>query len=73
MSVVTRNIANYVKEKGFNISKMSRDTGVQYNALYSSLLDAERERSLRDDELIAICKFLGINPMDFADESEKGE
>lgn len=71
MSVVTKNLSRYIKDKGFNLSKMSRDTGVPYSALYSSLCDEERERSLRDDELVAVCGFLGVNPMDFADNPEK--
>lgn len=72
MSVVTKNISRYIKEKGFNLSKMSRDTGVPYSALYSSLCDESRERSLRDDELIAICEFISANPMDFAKNSKAG-
>lgn len=49
---------------------MSRETGVPYSALYSSLCDDERERSLRDDEFIAVCSFLNVNPMVFAEEKE---
>lgn len=70
MSAVTRNVSRYVKERGINLSKLSRDTGIAYAALYSSLYDDERDRSLRDDELIAVCSFLKINPMDFADEPD---
>lgn len=71
MSFVTNNIARYVKDKGFNISKISRETGIPYSALYSSLCDEERKRSLRDDEFVAICRFLCINPMDFTDNPDK--
>ncbi|KAI4438828.1 hypothetical protein FMM80_00165 [Schaedlerella arabinosiphila] len=70
MSTVTKKVSNYVRKKGFNLSKMSRETGVPYSALYSSLCDDERERSLRDDEFIAVCNFLNVNPMVFAEEKE---
>lgn len=73
MSCITKSVSRYVKEKRINITGMSRDTGVPYSALYASLCDEERGRSLRDDELVAVCRFLGVNPMDFADESEKGD
>lgn len=68
MSSVTKNVANYVNSMGINISKMSRDTGIPYGQLIVSLRHNDRDRSLRDDELIAICSFLGVNPMDFATE-----
>lgn len=66
MSFVTKNVAEYVNSMGINIAKMSRDTGIPYRQLLSSLKDDGRERSLRDDEMIAICSFLKVNPMDFA-------
>lgn len=66
MSVVTKNVSRYVSEKGFNLSKMSRETGIPYGSLYASLCNGERERDLRDDEFIKICLFAGVNPMDFA-------
>lgn len=68
MSSVTKNVAQYVNEKGINLSKMSRDTGIQYGKLYASLCDTRKDRSLRDDELVKVCKFLGINPMNFANK-----
>ena len=68
MSYVTKNVSRYVKDKKINISGMARDTGLSYQALYTSLCDEERERSLRDDELVTVCKFLGVNPMDFVEE-----
>lgn len=68
MSVVTKNVATYVKEKGINISKMSRDTEIPYAALYTSLCDEERERPLRADELLSVCGYLDIDPRKFATE-----
>ena len=64
---LTRNLSRYVKDKGINISKMSRDTGIPYMALYDSLLNNERDREIRGGELIKVCAFLGVNPMDFAE------
>lgn len=72
---VTKNIANYVRSIGVNLSELSRKSGVEYSALYASLANKERERELRADELTSICTVLRINPMDFADEKagEKDE
>lgn len=70
MSAVTRNVATYVKEKGINISKMSRDTNIPYAALYTSLCDEERERPLRADELLAVCSYLDTDPRKFATEEQ---
>lgn len=66
MSVVTKKVSEYVRNKGINLSKMSRDTGLSYNALYDSLLNDERDRDLRDEEFLDICGFLGVDPRDFA-------
>lgn len=66
-----KNIASYIKEKAINLSKMSRQTGISYTALYDSLFNKDKNRQLRGRELVAICVFLGVNPMDFAEEPEK--
>lgn len=73
MSFVTKNVSRYVSEKGFNLSKLSRETGIPYGSLYASLCDDGRERDLRDDEFIKICLFVGANPMDFAGNPEQME
>lgn len=65
MGIVTKNLSIYVREKGINISKMSRDTKIPYAALYNSLCSKKNDRSLRDDELVLICKYLDVSPMDF--------
>lgn len=67
----TKNLARYVKEKAINLSAMSRATGIPYSVLYDSLSNKNRERPLSVDEAIIICKFLGVNPMDFADSPDK--
>ena len=70
MSAVTDRVSNYVRRMGINISKMSRDTGISYMALYDSLMNSERPRDLRDEEFLKVCGFLGTDPRDFGDRSE---
>ncbi len=65
---VTKNLADYTKEKAINLSAMSRATGIQYTVLYASLGDKNRHRPLSIDEAIVICKFLGVDPRDFVDK-----
>lgn len=72
MDIPTKNLGQYVRDKGINIMKMSRTTGISYGALYNSLLNAKKERDLRFGEALAICVFLGVNPMDFADKETVG-
>lgn len=71
MDTLTKNLSRYVKDKGINVSKMSRDTGIPYMALYDSLLNDERDREIRGRELLKVCEFLEKNPMDFLDDSDK--
>lgn len=66
-----KNLSNYVKEKGINLSAMSRQTGISYMALYDSLMNEKKERQLKGRELVEVCVFLGVNPMDFADQPKK--
>lgn len=70
--VVTKNLADYIKEKAINLSAMSRATGIPYAALYASLRDRSRERPLSADEAVMVCKFLGVRVEDFAEPAEKG-
>lgn len=70
MDIPTRNLSKYVRDKGINISKMSRETGIPYIALYDSLMNEDRDRDLRVGEMFAICRFLDLNPMDFAQQEE---
>ena len=71
MDIPPRNLSKYVKEKGINISKMSRDTQISYMALYNSLMNSERERDLRAGEMLSVCQFLGVNPKDFAEPDKE--
>lgn len=68
MSKVTARVSNYIRTKGINLSKISRDTGISYTALYDSLMNDERNRDLRDEEFLEVCGFLGVDPRDFASD-----
>ena len=61
---ITRRVAKHVKDIGINLSELSRKTNIAYCKLYSSLLDDDKKRALRADELIKVCGVLKINPMD---------
>lgn len=67
----TQMLSEYVRKTGINLTKMSKETKIPYMTLYDSLANDKRDRELRVDEFFAICKFLGKNPMDFAETSEK--
>lgn len=68
MDTIEKQLGRYVKEKGINLSKLSRDTNIPYISIYGSLADKDRERPLRASEFFAICNFLGVNPMQFVDK-----
>lgn len=68
---VSKNLANYIEKKGINISAMSRATNIERGKLHMSLsnsIDDSKRRPLKDDELVKVCKYIGVNPMDFADD-----
>lgn len=71
MDVPTRNLRKYVKSKGINLTNMAKSTGISYGSLYDSLLSSKRERDLRLGEALAVCAFLGVDPMDFADKEKE--
>ena len=71
MDIPTRNLSKYVCDKGINLTKLSKATGIPYGALYDSLLNSARNRALRIGEALSICDFLGLDPMDFAEKGEE--
>lgn len=71
MDIPTRNLEQYVREKGINVTNMSKSTGIPYGALYDSLLHPKRERALRFGEALMICAFLGVDPRDFAEQKQE--
>lgn len=64
----TEKVAKYVADKGISIKKMSERTGIPYTSLYNSLMNTRRKRDLRADEFMAVCIFIGVDPMFFADK-----
>ncbi len=71
MDIPTRNIAKYVRDKGINVTKLSKSTGIPYMALYDSLLNSERNRDLRLGEALSVCAFLEVDPRDFAEQCQE--
>ena len=69
MNTPEKKLGEYVKEKGINLSKMARDTGIPYMSLYDSMINPKRDRQLRVSEFFDICKFLGVSPLDFSGDN----
>lgn len=65
MGEATKQISEYIRKKGFNLSEISRKTGVPYMALYDSVANEKRDRDLRVDEFLALCKHLELDPIIF--------
>lgn len=58
-------LSGIIESKSINLSKMAREIKVSYRAIYNSLCIESRGRELRSSELIAICRYVGVNPMDY--------
>ena len=65
---ISKKIGVYIKDRGLNLSEVSRKTGIDYQALYASLYNNDRKRDLRAKELIPLCIFLEVDPREFARE-----
>ena len=65
--VPTLRIADHVNRMGIKLSVISRETGIPDGILRRSL--ATKERDLRAEEFLSICKFLGKQPFDFYDKA----
>lgn len=65
---ISKRIGKYMKEKGYNLAAVARQTGLEYDSLYVSLYDENRDRDLRSEELIPLCIFLNVDPREFATE-----
>lgn len=65
---ISKKIGRYMKEKGFNLAEVARQTGLDYQSLYVSLYDENRNRDLRSEELIPLCIFMNVDPREFATE-----
>ena len=64
--IATKKLSQYVKRRGIKISAISAETGVGANAIYPSLSGA---RAMRADEFLAVCGYLGVDPMKFKKDS----
>ena len=71
MSKTIELVSDYVRKSAINLAKMSRETGIQYSALYDSLMHEERKRVLRDWEFLRICMFLDVDPRIFNEEKKE--
>ena len=67
---LSKKIGNYIKNKGYNLSEICRQTGLNYLPIYQSLYDENSKRDLRCEELIPLCVFLDVDPRDFAGDIE---
>lgn len=72
MDAPTKYLSDYVKQKGINLAKMSRDTEIPYISIYNSLIKESSDRNLRVGEAFKICEFLGIDPRIIASQKEAG-
>lgn len=43
MDRATKRVSEYVRQKGFNLSEISRRTGLPYMVLYDSLMNEKRD------------------------------
>lgn len=62
---ISKQIGNYMRQNGFNLSEVARRTGLDYRSLYTSLYDEKSNRDLRAEELIPLCIFLKVDPREF--------
>lgn len=70
MDKPTAILASYISERKTPISAISDATGIPYQRLWANLSDSksagrEGRRGLQAGDFLAICNFLGKNPMDF--------
>lgn len=64
----TELVADYIAECGIQKSVISRKTGISDGILRRSL--SSRKRSLRADEFLKICRFLGEDPFNFFPDTD---
>ena len=61
-------ISKCIEDRGIALTVVSRRTGVSYMALYDSLRNKSKKREIKGKELVKLCKFLEVDPRDFAEE-----
>lgn len=62
------NLSQCIDNKGIALTVVSRRTEIPYTALYDSLRNKSKKREIRGMELVKLCKFLEVDPRDFADK-----
>jgi Cdc6-like AAA superfamily ATPase len=67
----TKKVSEYVRQKGFNLSEISRKTKLPYMVLYDSLMNEKRDRDLRVDEFLKLCSHLDVDPISSTESSRK--
>lgn len=67
-------LSKCIDDRGVALTVVSRRTGLSYTALYDSLKNKSKNREIKGKELVKLCRFLDVDPMnlDFADEPETG-
>lgn len=63
-------LTSLIKERGIKLTAIAEKTQIPYQTLYDSLFNKKKRRELRSSELIAVCAFLNVSPMEFADKKE---
>lgn len=61
----TKRVSEYIKHRRLNLSDMARQVNIPYSALYNSLFNEKRDRDLRVDEFLTVCKYLDVDLMIF--------
>ncbi len=67
---IEKRLSEIIKSRGINLAEMARLIGVPYMALYDSIRNKYRKREIRGWELVRVCKFLNVDPRDFADTTQ---
>ncbi len=69
MDYATRMMAEFIDEKGIQLSAISSATKIPYSALWNSL-SKTGTRSLRADEFLSVCKFIEKPAFDFYQQTD---
>lgn len=64
-------LSKCINDKGIALTVVSRRTGIPYMALYDSLKNRSKKRDIKGKELVKLCRFLNIDPRDFAEQGQE--
>ena len=70
--MVTKKIAEFIRNKGISITKIAEKTGISYQILCRCFNDNSK-RELAADELLLVCRYLDIDPFELMDAAQKGD